>query len=124
MRQIKRYPSDKEYDFGVGTIDQFGLRKKAGDFITEEDIEKYGVGETYLEPVGAEKENWDGEIPEDANRIMFNIETQISGGDKEEKERMINQFEGEFQNYIRQKGLVVFKVVDVQVIKKKRRRDG
>lgn len=123
MRQIKRIPSDKAYDFGIGITGQFGLYKKAGDFITEEECKKYEVGERFLEPKGTEKENWDNELPENANKIVFSIGIEISGGDEFEKKRMISLFEGEFKDYIRQKGTVILKVIDVQVIKKRKKKE-
>ena len=124
MRQIKRIPSDKAYDFGLGITDQFGLRKKAGDFITEEEVKKYEVGEQFLESVGTEKEDWSDELPENADRIHFIIGAQISGGDIPEKQRMIDQFEGEFKDYIREKGTVILRVTDVQVVRKKKKKSN
>lgn len=121
MRQVKRIPGDKEYDFGIGTIDQFGLRKRAGNFVTEKEVLDYQISEKYLEVKGEEKKDWNNELPEGTDKIVFYIETEISGGDKVERERMINQFEGEFKDYIREKGGVVLKVSGVQVVKKKKR---
>ena len=122
MRQIKRIPSDKAYDFGLGITTQFGLRKKAGDFVTEEEVKTYEVKEQFLEPVGTEKENWDNELPENADRIMFSIEAQIEGGDIHEKQRMVDQLKGEFNDYIRRKGEVILRVTHVQVVRKRKKK--
>ena len=123
MRQIKRIPIDKEYDFGIGIHDQFGLRKKAGDFVSEKQIKDYEIPEKYLEEDGEEKygdqNNNEIEVPENANKIAFIIETIIEGGD-EEKERMASQFKGEFGGYIRQKGTAILRVTDIGVIRKRK----
>lgn len=124
MRQVKRIPSDREYDFGVGITDQFGLLKKAGDFITEEEVEKYQIPEKFLEVKGKEKKNWDSRMPEEnIDIIMFNIKVIVLGGDRAERERMVNQFKGEFEDYIREKGGVTLKVHDVKVTKKRKKKE-
>lgn len=123
MRQVKRHPKDKAYDFGLGISSQFGLYKKSGDFITEEEVKKYEVGEQFLEPKGTEKENWENELPEGADGIVFSIGIKIEGGDKEEKKRMIDQFERELKDYIRQKGSVILTVTDIKVIKKRKKKE-
>lgn len=122
MRQIKRFPANKSFKFGLGIGERFGgLEVESGDFVSEEDIQKFEVGEKYLEKVGEERKDWENEIPENTNIVMFNIETEIVGGDKEQKKRMVSQFEGEFKDYIRQKGEVILKVISIQVVKKKKR---
>lgn len=123
MRQIRRYPHDKEYDFGIGVSDQFGLRKKAGDSVTEEEVEKYQIPEKFLEVKGKEKKNWEDELPEGADGIVFSIGIKIEGGDEFEKKRMVNEFEREFQDYIRQKGTVILTVIDIKVIKKRKKKE-
>lgn len=123
MRQIKRIPNDKEYDFGIGITGQFGLRKKSGDFVTEEEVKKYEIPEKYLEVKGTEKKDWSDELLEGTDKIMFNIEIEISGGDKFEKKRMVDQFEGEFKDYIRERGGVILKVIDVKVVKKRKKKE-
>lgn len=140
MRQVKRIPKDRAYDFGIGVTDQFGLRKKAGDFVTEENVKKFEIPEKYLEPKGkekylkvkrtkkflqvkgTEKYEWDDEVPENANIIIFEIKTEILGGDREERKRMVDQFEREFKGYIRERGTVIFKVVNTQIIKKRKKK--
>lgn len=125
MRQIKRLPIDKAYDFGIGIHDQFGLRKKAGDFVSEKQVKDYEIPEKYLEKDGEEKYgDWDNneiEVPENANKIAFIIEAIIEGGN-EEKERMISQFKGEFKDYIRQKGTAILRVTDVGVVRKRKKK--
>lgn len=123
MRQIKRFPANKNYKFGLGIGERFGgLELDSGDFVSEEDIKKYEIGEKFLEPIGEERKDWSDEIPEGTDIVMFNIETEISGEDKEEKKRMVTQFEGEFKDYIRQKGTTILKVIDVQVVRKRKKR--
>jgi len=123
MRQIKRFPTNKGYKFGLGIGERFGgLMVKNGDFVSEEDIKKYEVGEKFLEPKGTEKKDWSDEIPIGTDIVMFKIETEISGGDKEEKKRMVSQFEGEFKDYIRQKGTTILKVIGIQVVRKRKKR--
>ena len=125
MRQIIRFPKDKKYKFGLGIGERFGgLKVKNGDFVSEEDIKKYEVGEQFLEPIGEERKDWDNEISEDTNIVMFNIEVEVSGKDKEEKERMINQFKREFQDHIREKGTTILRVIGIEVIKKRKRKDA
>ncbi len=96
---------------------------KIGDFefLTEEDIKTYAISEQFLEPEGKEKKNWDNELPEGTDRMVFNIGITIEGGDRFEKKRMIDQFEREFENYIRERGGVVLKVSGIKVVKKKKR---
>ena len=123
MRQIKRFPTNKSYKFGLGIGESFGgLKVKNGDFVTEEDIKKYEVGEQFLEPIGEERKDWEDEIPENTNIVMFSIEVEISGEDREEKQRMISQFKEEFKNHIRQKGTVILKVIGIKITKKKKRK--
>jgi len=123
MRQIKRLPIDKAYDFGIGTHDQFGLRKKAGDLVSEKEVKEYQIPEKYLEEDGEERYgDQDGnevEVPGDADKVVFSIETIIEGGDEFEKKRMIDQFKGEFGSHIRERGMVILKVIGIEVIKKR-----
>lgn len=124
MRQIKRLPSDKEYDFGIGTRDQFGLRKKAGDFVSEKEVEEYKIPEKYLEKDGEEKHedqnNSKVEVPEGGDRITFIIETIVEGVDQFEKERMIDQFKLEFKDHIRQRGTAILRVTDIGIVRKRK----
>ena len=124
MRQVKRIPNDKEYDFGIGITGQFGLRKKSGDFVSDEDVKTYEVAEKFLEPIGTERKDWSDEIPENANIIMFEVEVEIEGEDREEKQRMIDQFKVEFKDYIRQKGITILRVTDVKVVRKKKKKSN
>jgi len=127
MRQIKRLPIDKAYDFGVGITDQFGLRKSAGDFVSEKEVKEYQIAEKYLEEDGKEKygdqDNNEVEIPEDANRVVFVIEAIVEGIDEFEKKRMVDQFRGEFKDHIRQRGSAILRVTDVGVIKKRKKKN-
>lgn len=125
MRQIKRFPANRSFKFGLGIPERFGgLEVKNGDFVTEEDIKKYEVGEKFLEPKGTERKDWEDEMPENADRIHFIIGAQISGEDKEGKERMIDGFKVEFKDYIRQKGEVILRVTHVQVVRKKKKKSN